>query len=155
MKRRITFSIALSLCIGIVGLMISDPSVKAAASRSYIADSGMITLGPNQIMRVTVANTSSQRSLTVAFTDQFTSAACSGGVCTHTVTSQTTTDPVTLLPRQAASHDIMPASGASAVRAIVVGNGSNMLVNGLIIDTTTGQSTVMSFHRYYGDCDAC
>lgn len=140
MKRRMTLSIVLSMCIGLFAMMSSDSSVKADPVRTYIADSGLITLGPNQILRVTVADTTSQRSLTVTFNDQFTSATCVGGVCTHTVTSQTTTAPVTLTPGQAASHDIIPTPSASAMRSKVVGNSRNMLVNGLIIDTTTGEN---------------
>ena len=39
---------------------------------------------------------------------------------------------------QAASYDIIPTPGASAVRGIVIGNSPDMQVNGLIIDGTTG-----------------
>jgi hypothetical protein len=151
MKRRITLSIALALSIVVLSLMSWEPTVNAAAARRYFADSGMVTLGPNQLFRVTVANTSSQRSLTVTFTAQFTSVNCVGGVCTHTVASQTTTSPVTLAPGQAASHDIIQPPSAAALRAIVAANSPDMQVNGLIIDATTGQVEGNGLLRFYGD----
>ena len=151
MKGRITLSKVLVLSVVLLSLMSWGTTVNAAAARSWVADSGMVTLGPNQIFRVTVANTSSQRSLTVTFTAQFTSVTCVGGVCTHTVASQTTTSPVTLAPGQAASHDIIPPPSAAALRAIVVANSLDMHVNGLIIDATTGDVRGNGLFRYYGD----
>jgi hypothetical protein len=141
MKRIIILSIALSLFIGLLALMSSDSTVKAETL--YRADTGMVTLGPNQFLRLTVANTATQRSrvtsLTVTFSTQVTFASCnSEGVCTHTVTTQTTTAPVTLSTGQAASFDIIPPAGASAVRGIVMGNSPNAQVNELIIDGSTG-----------------
>jgi hypothetical protein len=135
MKRRITLSIALSLCIGLFALMSSD---SAKAETLYRADTGMITLAPNEFLRITVASTSRVRSLTVTFTARITQSTCSGGVCTHTVISNTTTNPVTLMPGQAASHDIIQPSGASAVRGIVIGNNPDAVVNAMIIDGITG-----------------
>jgi hypothetical protein len=113
----------------------------------YVADTGMITLGPNEFLRLTVTPTGSPRtSLTVTFTAQLTQSVCNGGVCTHTVVSQYTTNPVTLMSGQAASHDIFQPADASAVRGMVTGNSPDMRVNGLIIDSTTGQSRE---YQYY------
>ena len=159
MKRIIILSVALCLGIALLALLSSDSKAKAAPiriyaaeqgpgsqakavpPRMYVADSGMVTLGPNEFLRLTVTPTGSPRnSLTVTFTAQVTQSVCNGGVCTHTVVSQTTTNPVTLMPGQAASHDIVQPSGASAVRGMVTGDSPDMRVNGLIIDGTTGQS---------------
>ena len=144
MKRKITLSIAFSVLL--LSVIMSDSTVKVAAARTYVADTGMITLGPNQFLRMTAANPQRSRvtSLTVTFTAQVTSSTCSNGVCTHTVTTETTTSPVTLATGQAASHDIMPTPGASAVRALVIGNSPDMLVNALIIDSTTGNVIYIS-----------
>jgi hypothetical protein len=151
MKRRITLSTALALSIVVLSLMSWEPTANAAAARTYFADSGMVTLGPNQIFRVTVANTSSTRSLIVTFSAQVTTVTCVGGVCTHTVASQTTTSPVTLTPGQAASHDIIQPPGAGAMRAIVAANSPDMQVNGLIIDATTGDVRGNGLFRFYTD----
>lgn len=138
MKHRITLSIAVFLSIVLVSLM---NSASAKAETLYRADTGMITLGPNQLLRLTVANTARRNtSLTITFTAVVTFSTCSNGVCTHTVGSHTTTNPVTLARGQAASYDIIPPAGASAVRGIVIGNNPDAQVNGLIIDGLTGRT---------------
>ena len=55
MKRRIALSIALVLSIVSVSLMSSDSTANAARPQTYVADTGMITLGANQLLRITVA----------------------------------------------------------------------------------------------------
>jgi len=166
MKRITVLSVALGLGIALLALISSDSRTKAAPvrtyysepkagprakplpPRTYIADTGMITLGPNEFLRMTVVAARSRQptSLTVTFTGQVTESVCNGGVCTHTVTSEYTTAPVTLMQGQAASHDIVPTPGASAVRAVVTGNSPDMLVNGLIIDGTTGQGREVVYY---------
>jgi hypothetical protein len=153
MKRRISLSIAFSFCIGLLALISSDSTANAAPPRTYIGDTGMITVGPNEFLRATAVNRSRVSSLTVTFTAQVTQSVCSGGVCTHTVVSETTTNPVALMPGQAASHDIMPTPSASAVRAIVRADGPDWLGNALIVDSTTGGT--LGVYRLYGDCDNC
>ena len=165
MKRIIILSVALCLGIVLLALLSSESKSKAAPisvyaaehrpeskarpvpPRMYVADSGMVTLGPNEFLRLTVTPTGSPRtSLTVTFTAQVTQSVCSGGVCTHTVTSENTTSPVSLMPGQGASHDIVQPAGASAVRGMVTGNSPDMRVNGLIIDGATGQSREANYY---------
>ena len=142
MKRRITLLVILVLSIVTLSLMTSEATVNAQSSHCYVGDSGMVTLGSDQALRITVTPPAGRRptSLTLTFNAQVTTVTCNGGVCTHTVISETTADPVTLMPGQAASYDITQPSGASAVRGRVFGDNPDMLVNGLMIDTTTGMT---------------
>lgn len=112
--------------------------------RYYHADSGMVTLGPNKLLRVTVANAPAHRGRplpppgSVTFVDTTTSSTCSIGVCVHTVTNLTTTEPVVLNPGQAISYDATQPPGASAVRVNVRLTNPNVIVNVFIVDSTTG-----------------
>lgn len=141
MKRRITLSIALVLSIVLVSLMSSDSTANAARPQRFVADTGMIPLGPNQLLRVTVVPVADGPIHSVIFT--FTTnhfgpqGTCNGGVCKHFISSQTTSDPITLAPGEAASVDI--ASGQTAQVRLHFGSVlPNVQMNALIIDTTTG-----------------
>jgi hypothetical protein len=62
---------------------------------------------------------------------------CNGGVCKHFISSQTTSDPITLAPGEAASVDT--ASGHTAQVRLHFGSVlPNVRVNALIIDAATG-----------------
>lgn len=111
--------------------------------RYYHADSGMVTLGPNELLRITVAPAPAPRGPsvpagTVKFFIQNTYVNCNNGVCIHMVSAQTSTDTVALGPGQAISYDTTQPPGASAVRVNVRLTNPNVIVNMFIIDTTTG-----------------
>jgi hypothetical protein len=138
-------SIAIALSVLLLTLMTSDSRANTQTSHFWVADSGMVTLGPNQSFRITVMPTTLRnRALRVSFNAQTTTVTCSGGVCTHTVTTETTTAPVTLMPGQAASYDLIQPDGASAVRGRVFADSPDMQVNGLFVDTITGMTTAMA-----------
>lgn len=144
MKRRITLSIALVLSIALLSLMSSDSTANAARPQRYVADTGMIPLGPNQLLRITVVPAAGGvvPTGTVTFTVDNVSYArgtCNGGVCKYSVSSQTTSDPITLAPGEAASVDSAP--GDYAVWRAHFGESPslpNVQVNAFIIDATTG-----------------
>jgi predicted membrane protein len=140
MKRKITISIALVLSVVLVSLMISDRAATAAPIRTFVGDTGVITLGPNQMLRMTVAN--GLDTATVSFRGlEYTEGTCEGGVCKHMISSQTVSDPVMLAPGEAARLDIVgheTCSSCTAVRAVMTSN-RKMTVNVLIINTTTGE----------------
>ena len=162
MKRLVILSVVLCFGVALLALISSDPKATAAPIRTYsverkagsraktlpprtfVADTGMITLGADEFLRMTAV--SRTRSLTVTFTGQTTESVCNAGVCTHTIVSEYTTAPLTLTQGQAASHDIVPTPGASAVRALVTGNSPDMLVNGLIIDAATGRAREVVYY---------
>src|SRR5688572_1680833 len=119
MKRRITLSIALIFSVTLLALMSSDSTASAATS-AFVADTGVLTLAPNQFLRVTamVPQRSRVSSLTVTFNTQVnTHGTCNAsGVCVHTVASRTTAQPLTMVPGQGASIDIAPGPNVSGVR---------------------------------------
>jgi hypothetical protein len=127
----------------------SGSTANAAGPQVYVADTGVITLGPNQILRITamVPQRSAVRSLTVVFNRQFnTHGTCNAsGVCVHTVASRTATEPMTLVPGQGVSVDITPTPNASGVRGELFiwmdmrpDTRPDVEVNALIIDANTG-----------------
>ena len=141
MKRRLTLSIALVMSIALVSLMSSDSTANAARPQ-YVADTGMIPLGANQLLRITVAPKAGAVVPTgsVVFTidgNTYTPGTCNGGVCKHFISSQTTSDPITLATGEAVSVDTAP--GHTAQFRLRFGSVlPNVQVNALIIDTTTG-----------------
>ena len=143
MKRIITLSIALVLSVVLLSLMSSDSTVKADRNRAYRADTGFIALGPNQILRLTVAPRADgslpTESLSLNF-DKITyrSQGSCDPVCILVSSIPGVTDPVTLMPGEAASIDIGSTPSSVGVRGIVVSNSRNMQVNALVIDAATG-----------------
>ena len=138
MKRRITLSIALALSIVLVSLMSSDSTVKAQNQIRVVADTGIATLGPNQILRITLGLQGGNYTFALRRIE-YTQGVCSGGVCKHTIASQTTSNPITLMPGEAASIDI--PNTAFGVRGVVLSNRRNAQVTAMIINTSTGEVT--------------
>jgi len=139
MKRRITLSIALALSIISVTLMSSDRTAQAQSQVSFFADTGVIKLGPNQILRITLE--SSTGDILIKFRRfGYEQAICSGdGICRLTVVSQTTSNPIMLMPGEAASMDLAPMPNSSGVRGVVLSNRREIKVNAMIVNTATGQ----------------
>ena len=149
MKRKITLSTVLAVSVAILSLMSSDAAAQVSGQAAFVADTGVITLGPNQFLRITamVPQRSTVRSLTVTFNTQTnTHGTCNpSGVCVHTVGSLTTSQPVTMVPGQGASIDIMRTPNASGVRGEMImtmnmrpDTTPDVQVNALIIDGNTG-----------------
>lgn len=140
MTRRITLSIALVLSVVLVSLTISASTVQAA--RQFTADTGVITPGPNQRVRLSVFDDPFffDAGAVVQFTGiRYTQGICnSEGVCRHTVASQTTAIWINQaeIPSSILSFDI-PGTGSWGVRGIVKSN-RRIVVNAQIIDVETG-----------------
>ena len=143
MKRRITLSIALTLSVVLVSLMSSDQAAKAQQGRRVVGDTGIITLGPSQVLRMTV---NSDEDGDVDGADflvfrriEYSQGACGGsGVCKLAVASQTTSNPIALMPGEAALYDISDGtSNTVGVRGVVLSNRRNVRVTGIVFDTST------------------
>jgi len=136
MKRQMIISLVLtaSLLLTLMGFT----TAQGQPGRKPVVDTGVITLGPNQLLRLTVAAGDVNGDGSAVQFRQFgyMQAACNGGVCKHTVVSQSTSAPVTLMPGEAASIDIL--SNSFGVRAMVLSNNQNVRVNAMIVDATTG-----------------
>ena len=92
MKRRIILSIALALSIVLVSLMSSDSTVKAQNQIRIVADTSIVTLGPGQVLRIVAGfDPGPLDGKFISFRQiEYTQGICNGGVCKHTVASQTT-----------------------------------------------------------------
>ena len=145
MKRRITLSIALALSVVLVSLMSSDSTAKAQpGGLRRIADTGIVTLGPNQILRLTVVGTgfgNNPDNLCFRRVEYGEGTCNSDGVCKHAISSQIESAMIPLVRGEGASFDI-PRT-AFGVRGVVLSNNRNTRVTAMIIDTTTGEVAVI------------
>jgi hypothetical protein len=139
MKRKIILSITIALSIALLLLIKSDSTVSAEPPQRFIFDTGVVTLGANQILQVTaVSGQGSGDPIPTEFRQRnYTPTGCSGGVCKYAVSSQTTSEPLLLAPNEAATFTCIP--GSVTVRANVSTNSKNTQVNASIIDTITGK----------------
>ena len=137
MKRRIILAIMLVLSVTFESQLSSDATVQAQPAQKFRFETGVVKLGPNQIMRITVdwgdGTAGSVRFGQTAYTQDGCNA---DGVCKLTGTN-TFTGPIALMPGEAASYDILAASTYG--RGIVVTNNRSAHVNASIIDATTGR----------------
>lgn len=143
MKRKITLSIALVLSLVLISLTASDSTVRAQQQQRAVFDSGMVTLGANQALRVSIVgdwNSDGSDTIGVRFRQtQYTQGVCgSGGVCKYSVASQSTTAPITLTAGEAASQTLVATTyGRSTV---FLSTRRNVRVTAAIIDTVTGET---------------
>lgn len=150
MKRRITLSIMLSLCVLYGSQMSSDSTVIAQRPQRYFYDTGIIILdndGETEVARITVATGAGNDAVTIAFRQMtYTENGCSGDdVCRHQVESQSTSEPITLMPGEAASIVVDPQdpTGGIYVRGVVLSSSPNVKVNAAIINRVTGAVITM------------
>ncbi len=128
MKNRVTFSIALGLSI-----MLMSVAAQAQGGMKAIADTGMLTLGPNQVLRITVAtgDLNSDDAARVRFRQM--EYMEQGNI--YRVASSSTSPALSLSPGEATSIDI-PNTG-SPVRGVVVSNSRTVKVVAVVFDTST------------------
>jgi hypothetical protein len=132
---------SLALIAPLLGLLSGDGTLRAApavapGAMSKVADTGMITLGPDQLLKLTVVSRAGNVNLrfqSVAYSDP----SCDGPVCTHPVATQVTTGTVVLGANTAASYDV--AGGSGGARGIVLSDSpaSSLRVIAELVDTTT------------------
>jgi hypothetical protein len=133
-RRTLTLVLMTSMLLS----LISFTTAQGQTRRIPIADTGVVSLGPDEVLRLTVAagdvngDGDAVQFRQVAYTPP----SCNAGVCKHTVVSQSTSAPVTLMAREAASINI--DSYSWGVRAIVLSDNPNVRVTAMIIDKTTG-----------------
>ena len=143
MKCRIMFSIALTLSLALISLMSSDSTAKAQNQIRVVADTGVITLGSNQILRLTVVGALDLNDLYLFRVNKrsYAQSACSDGICKLAVASQTTTNPITLMPGEAVLIDIVGQEQQHGVRGVILSNRRNVQVTAMIINNLTGEVT--------------
>jgi hypothetical protein len=144
MKRKITTSIALVLTV-LLSAMTLVPRARAQTAgdsvnmRKIITDTGAVTLGRSQALRVTGDWNGDGKDVVQFRQITYMPDGCSGGVCKHTIASQSASAPVTLAPGEAASIDIFSSDEFFVARVIVLSEHPNLHVNVMIVDMTTGK----------------
>ena len=145
MKRKITLSIA--LVVGLTVLLLSnyDSNVEAQIQMRPVADTGVITLGQDQMLRLTAVSVDGELGgglYGVRFRrTRYVKTDCTDGVCRYVVDSQTTSETMISAPNQSSKLDVMgnTIGPDAAVSIEVLSSSRNVRVTGQIIDTTTGQ----------------
>jgi hypothetical protein len=147
MKRRLPSSVTrmsgvailLILGLGLLALDISDVAAQTVApdALSVVADTGVVTLGPNQLLRLTAVNKGSgQGAVSVRFGEMaYAAGACDGPVCIHPAAGQNVYGLLTLTAGAAASLEI--ANTAHGVRGVVSSDSPSLKVLAEIVDATT------------------
>jgi hypothetical protein len=134
MKRRILLLTALALVIGAASFTTSDQTASAQNQLRAIADSGVVTLGPNQVLRVTVATGAGNDEIRVRFRQsKYEICQATPKLC---VESQTTSPVITLAPNEAAAVDVVDYI-SSSWRTVVLSNSRNVKVTSVVFDTST------------------
>jgi hypothetical protein len=143
MKCQRIFSIALILGT-LLWLSFAPAALGQQGGRSLIADTGVIRLGPGQILRITINGQAGNDPLNVRFRRMYYLGSLNGGIWRSSVAAQDTSDPITLASDAAASTDISQG-GFDAVRGEVIIRGytGTTTVNAgvifQIIKTSTGE----------------
>ncbi len=121
MKSRKVFSIAFIL--GALLCPIFAPAVLGQqAGRKLIAATGVIRLGPDQILRITINGQAGDDTINVRFKRMYYLGSTNGGIWRSSVAAQDTSDPITLTSDGAASTDISQ-QGFDGVRGEVIIRG--------------------------------
>jgi len=144
MKRKMMTSIALGLAV-LLSMMTLLPASRGqtpgdnVSLRKIVADTGLVTLGLNQALRVTGDWNGDGKDVVQFRQVTYVPEGCSGGVCKHSIASQSASAPATLASGEAASIDIVSSPEYFAARAIVLSEHPNLHVNVVIVDLTTGK----------------
>ncbi|HEV8589354.1 MAG TPA: hypothetical protein VGQ72_10805 [Pyrinomonadaceae bacterium] len=141
MKRKVRNSIAIALGAPMAVMMFVLTAPAQQPKRKPIGDTGIVTLRPNEILRV-VGDWNGDGVADIQFRQAvYVQGGVNNGVYKLMLTSQSTSQTVTLMPGEAASIDI--PSNDFGVRAIVFSDKPNLHVNAMIVDATTGNIIAM------------
>ena len=144
MKHKTTFSIALVLTFALLSLMSSDSRAQSSKQKFFF-DTGIMSPGPHESIRLTVNAGAGSDTITVRFMEtDYMKGPCDGSLCKYTVKSENTSAPLMLAPGEGASLDLTcedPFPAAFA-RGVVMSNSRNTQVTVQIIDTLTGHVVV-------------
>lgn len=138
MKRSIACSVALAVSMILLSLASSDSPSQAQQRRLFQWDTGVVSLGPNQVLRLT-GDWNGDGDTTVGFREiKYGQGACDGAVCKLITISTTTSGPHKLADGEAISLDLITTTYG---RGIVTSNRRDGRVTASIINTTTGETT--------------
>ena len=138
MKRSIALAVALAVSVILLSLATSNSATQAQQRSLFQWDTGVVSLGPNQVLRIT-ADWNGDSDTIVGFREiKYGQAACMGTVCKLITISTTTSGPHRLTAGEAISLELVATTYG---RGIVTSNRRNMQVTASIINTLTGETT--------------
>jgi hypothetical protein len=149
MKHRITLSIALVVTFASLSLPFFATTTQAQQrSTKFRFDTGVVRLGPQQILRLAV-DWGDGKPDAVDAADyvlfrrmEYGQETCgSDGVCKLAVTSQTTSNPIRLSPGEAAFYTNSPGGGLLGVRIVALSNRRSVRATATITNIITGETT--------------
>jgi hypothetical protein len=140
MKRKAIGSLLLS-SIFLVSMSVLPARSHAQPRARFRADTGVVTLGLGQVLRITISSEGFEdgNPVRVRFAwMKYMLASCNTeGVCRHTIQSQGVTAPVNVPPNEAASFDVQGTGGGVRV-GVFVATG-DVTGDAVIINTATGE----------------
>lgn len=140
MKPKTVLSLAIVFGITLAWLLGSEALAQGPVRSRTVADTGIVALGPDQILRVSGDGVDQDDVVTVRVSRmEYAQDACSGGACRLTVLSQSTSAPIALAASQGVWVDIDRTPGAAAARVRVFSTSRRVHVNAMIVDKVTGQ----------------
>ena len=145
MKRKVTLSIVLMLSVVLLSPVGFDTTAEARRTREFTGDTGLIALGANQLLRITVSGTAGNDTINVTFRRMFYTGTTNVNNGVATLASENTSAPITLAPGEAVVGD-WDSNGSDFVRGVVTISGfigtdaaGTLRATGHIINVTTGQ----------------
>ena len=143
MRLKITLTIALTVVLISTAAVCFESTAKGQQERHrFRDDTGFVTLGANQVLRVTFGWDLNNDGIYAGSVGQlnYVQGNCQGAVCKHASANPNPVGSVQLMPGEAASIDLSAIPGASGVRAIMLGNRRNVSATAAIINTLTGET---------------
>ena len=114
MKRSIALAVALAVSVTLLLLASSDSATHAQQRSLFQWDTGVVSLGPNQVLRIT-GDWNGDGDTTVGFREiKYGQAACMGNVCKLITISTTTSGPHKFASGEAISS--LPRAGSFSCR---------------------------------------
>ena len=138
MKRTIALAVALGVSAILLLLVSSDSTTQAQQRKLFQWDTGVVSLGPNQVLRLS-GDWNGDGATTVGFRSiKYGQGACNGAVCKLTILESTTSGPHTLASGEAISLELVATTYG---RGTLTSNRRDLHVTASIINTTTGETT--------------
>ena len=139
MRRSIALAFALAVSAILLSLVSSDSTTQAQQRRLFQWDTGVVSLGPNQVLRLMGDYDGNADTSTADFSSiKYGQGACNGAACKLVVLSSTSSGPHTFASGEAISMDL---TATTYGRVILTSNRRNVRVTASIINTTTGETT--------------
>lgn len=139
--RQTTRTLAAFVLAAMLAITTVAPVGRAQQPRRFRGDTGVITLGIGQVLRITVNGRDGNDAFRVRFAwMKYMPSGCNTeGVCRHTVQSEGITAPVNVAANQSASFDVQGTG--NGVRVSVFVAAGDVTGDAEIINTATGEVT--------------